>query len=63
MCCRVAYSSELDDQHDEVSVGAVVGDDREFYGAVYCMMYFDVALTREQLSAATSICRTHGLFP
>lgn len=51
---------ELDDQHDEVNVAAVVGDNRAFHGAVYCMMYFNKALNREQLSAATSVCRTNG---
>lgn len=43
-----------------MNIAAVPGDDRAFEGSVYCMMYFDAALTREQLSAATSVCRTNG---
>ena len=59
---RSDYGGLLDDEWDQVFVGAKQGDNRELHAGLFCMMYFDEALTREQLSAVFSLCRTNGEF-
>ena len=59
---RDSYTALLDDEWDQVYVGAVPGDQRELHASIFCNMYFDVALPREELSAAFSLCRPNGKY-
>ena len=57
---RTSYSGLLDDDYDWVRVAAREGDSRELHGGIMCMMYFDAALSQEELSAAFSLCLPIG---
>ena len=57
---RASYSGLLDDDYDWVRVAAREGDSRELHGGIMCMMYFDAALSQEELSAAFSLCLPIG---
>ena len=57
---RSSYSGLLDDDYSTVNIGAIVGHSAELAGGVLCTMYFDVALTQEELSAAGSMCFPNG---
>ena len=57
---RSSYSGLLDDEWDSVYLGALAGDSRELVAGLLCTMYFDTALSQEQMSAAFSMCFPNG---
>lgn len=57
---RASYTGLLDDDYDYVRLGSREADTRELTAGILCTMYFDVALTQEELSAAYSLCLPIG---
>ena len=57
---RSSYSGLLDDDFNVVNIGAISGYTNEITAGLLCTMYYNIALTQEELSAASSMCFPNG---